>query len=433
MGKNGRMGIGETIFSGIFNILNIYTNFRFINIFLKKKDVNPVLARIIYFLVWLTNWIICYMYQNGVATLISLITLLILATVVLFQGSLFRKVLAVCSMAAIGVVVEIIIWSIFLQYKVFRENASSIGTLLTAVVLMIVVLVLERFFKVDKAQYISPASYVNVIIVLIGNIALAQIVYDLLGAGNVKTLIMLCIIGVIDISTFYLYNKVNEVYHQKLEKSMMEEQIEMYENQFKIMSESQNNLRALRHDMKNHFQLVKAYINEDKFEEAKSYIEALEDYGKVTGQYVDTGNQEVDTILNYTLERAAKLSCKIETKIAVPEESFIPGFDLNVLLGNLLENAIEALEKTEERYLYVGMNYKRGVLLVRIWNSYDGRLKKNGETYITRKKDKENHGIGLKNIHEVIEKYNGEQMIDTTDKLFKTDVILYLKKDDGID
>lgn len=427
------MGIDELVFSGIFNVLNIYTNFRFINIFLKKKEVNQIMARMIYFLVWLTNWIICYMYQNGVVTLISLITLLVLATVVLFQGSLLRKILAVCSMSAVGVVVEIAIWSIFLRYNMFQKSAAAIGTLLTAVVLIIIVLILEHFLKFDKTQYIAPASYINVIIVLVGNILLAHVIYDLLGPNDMKTLVILCVIGVIDISTFYLYNKINEVYHQKLERSMMEEQIEMYENQFKIMSESQNNLRALRHDMKNHMQLVKTYINEEKWDEAKAYIENLEDYGRVTGQYVDTGNQDVDIILNYILERAAKLSCKIETKLAVPEEAFIPGFDLNVLLGNLLENAIEALEKVEKRYLYVGMNYKRGVLLIRILNSYDGRLKKNGDTYFTRKKDKKNHGIGLKNVQEVIEKYNGEQIIDTTDELFKIDVILYLNKEDNAD
>lgn len=55
------------------------------------------------------------------------------------------------------------------------------------------------------------------------------------------------------------------------------------------------------------------------------------------------------------------------------------------------------------------------------------------ETPILQEKDKKNHGIGLKNVQEVIEKYNGEQIIDTTDELFKTDVILYLNQEDNAD
>lgn len=426
------MGIGEIIFSGIFNILNIYTDFRFIRLFLKKKDIDPVLAKMIYFMVWLTNWIICYMYRNGIVTMISMITLLTLAAVALFQGSLFRKVLAVCSVTAIGVVIEILVWCLIMRVEAFRDN-MAIGTLLSSVFLIIVVLIMERFFSIDKSQYISPASYVNVIIVLIGNIVLAKVMFDLLGVENTETIVVLCVMGIIDISTFYLYDKINEVYHEKLERSMMEEQIEMYENQFKVMTESQNTVRALRHDMRNHLQLIKSYLEEDNFSEAERYIGELESFGQVAGQYVDTGNKDVDLILNYTLDRAAELSCKIETKIAVPEESFIPGFDLNMLLSNLLDNAIEALEKVKNRYLYVGMNYKRGVLLVRIWNSYDGTLKKKGEQYFTRKKDKKNHGIGLKNINEVIQKYNGEQIIDTTGELFKTDIILYLNQEGSMD
>ena len=73
------------------------------------------------------------------------------------------------------------------------------------------------------------------------------------------------------------------------------------------------------------------------------------------------------------------MQCKIETKITVPDSSFMYEFDLNMLLGNLLDNALEALEKVKERYLYIGISFRNGILLIRMWNSFDGIVSKKGK------------------------------------------------------
>ena len=146
---------------------------------------------------------------------------------------------------------------------------------------------------------------------------------------------------------------------------------------------------------------------------------------QVSGQYVCTGNQEIDAILNYMIGRAEKKGCKVETQIEIPNVCFMQKMDLNVLLGNLLDNALEALEKVQERYLYIGMKYQKGVFIIRIHNSYDGTLIKHGEKYITRKMNKESHGLGLQNVSEIVKKYNGKQKIDVTDNLFRIAIMLY--------
>ena len=147
----------------------------------------------------------------------------------------------------------------------------------------------------------------------------------------------------------------------------------------------------------------------------------------VPGQYIRTGNQEIDAILNYTIGRAEKKGCKIETQIQVPNVCFMPKMDLNVLLSNLLDNALEALERVEQRYIYISMKYKKGVFAICIQNSYDGTLIKKGKKYITRKNDIESHGLGLQNVNKIIEKYNGEQTIETTNNMFKITILLYVE------
>lgn len=291
---------------------------------------------------------------------------------------------------------------------------------------MMLVLVLEKLFTFDKRNKISTRSYLNIIIVLLGSAVVAEILVSLGDGERNLTMIGLSVICLMDVSTFYLYDKINEVYVQRLERKTIEERILMYENQFALLEQSQKNIQALRHDMKNHFLLLKSYLDSGQYENARIFLKEISSYMDISGQYVKTGNQEIDTVLNYMIGRAEGMSCRVETDIQVPESCFMSKFDLNVLLSNLLDNALEALERAEDKYLYISLKYRKGILIVRIYNSFDGKLRKKGKRYLTSKQDKESHGMGLQNVLEIIEKYDGEKNIQTANQLFKVDIILYI-------
>ena len=96
------------------------------------------------------------------------------------------------------------------------------------------------------------------------------------------------------------------------------------------------------------------------------------------------------------------------------------------MLGNLLDNAIEATEKLEsEKDIFVSLVYQKEKLLIKIRNPYAGVLKKDrAGNYKSEKKDRENHGIGLKSVRKVVEKYEGVMEIHTEDQVFEMCVIL---------
>lgn len=421
------MQIMEVICNAVFNILNIYVDFRIVNLFFVKKELSSFVSRTVYVSVWFVNWIIYYRYNNICLTTVSILVLLFLAVSILYEGYLVQKIVVVCLIVVLGMVVEDIVWRMFSHYGLLKYG-ESMGTLLSAVAVMIIVLIMERFFRFNKEQYISKESYYNIVIVLLGNIVLVYILAEVAGEERLETLLALSIIGLIDISTFYLYDKVNEGYRQKLERRILEERISMYDNQFSIMQQNQNNLSSLRHDLEKHTLLLKSYMEDGQYEKAKDYIKKIGDFIDVPEEHVNTGNQEVDIILNYALGRAKQMDCKIETRIFLPDSPFMPEFDLNMLLGNLLDNALEALERTEHRYLYVEMHYDRGILIIHIENSFDGKVKKRGDTYLTRKDKKDFHGIGMKNIEEIVKKYDGEEEITVSGKRFKTNILLYVSE-----
>ena len=358
-------------------------------------------------------------------TTASLFLGLLFAVIILYEGSLIRKFVSVVSTIALGMISESITWRVLSDLK-FNDN-EALGSLLSSFLLMILVLILERFFNMDKNSHISISSYFNIIIIIVGSTVIGEILVNLGGDNQDWILLGLSVVCLMNVSIFYLYDKVNEIYFEKLERQAMEQKLLMYENQFELMQQAQKKIDSLRHDFKNHLLLLNSYLEEEKYEKALSYMGEIGYYTKVSGQYINTHNQEIDAILNYMIGKAEKISCKIETQIEVPDSSFMPGFDLNMLLSNLLDNAIEALEKTDEKYLFIGLKYQKGLVIIRIYNTFDGKIKKKGIQYITQKPDKVNHGIGMKNVKEIVEKYNGEQIIQTTDSLFKTDIVLYVK------
>ena len=415
----------ETIFSGVLNILSIIISFKILEIFLDKKDISNNIVLLVKIMVWLINYIVYYECDNIYITNGSIIVLMLIASILVYKGSVFGKIIAVFSSIGLGTVVEEVVWSLFSYYNI-AEDMELFGGLITAIILIIIVLILERFVSVKKDQYITNQSYINILMVLLGNVILIYLLAGMESVDRTKILLALISICIIDISTFWIHNKVNEVYSEEIERQIMSDQILMYKKQFQIIDQSQKRIESFRHDIKNHLLLLYNYLDNDKSDMAKKYINDMGKISSVPEQYIKTGNSEVDAVLNYSLSKADKMNCTVETSISVPNDEFIQGYELVMLLGNLLDNSIEALERADNKYLYVGITVDKGLLLIRIKNSFDGIVETKEGFFNTRKKEPEIHGIGLRNVDEIVQKYNGELSINVNGNYFITDVLMYL-------
>lgn len=417
------MAIMEIVFSAVFNILSIYIGFRVIRLFLPRKEKYSIYPQIVYTGVWLVNLLVFFLFNNVLLTISSLVIGMLLAAFLLYEGSPIRKIVAVITAVAMGMVSENLVW-IFLGQTSGLQTNAALGSLFSSFLYILLVIVIEKFVNVKQTDRISSKSYFNIFVVIFGSIVLGEILVRLGKDDQRLALVGLSVICLINVSTFYIYDKINEVYSQKLERESMKQRMVMYENQMELMEQSQKNIRMLQHDMRNHLLLIQSYLDHQDYEKGRQYIAEISQYMDIPGQYCHSGNQEIDAILNYIIDRAKKKSCQVETDIQVPNDCFMAKMDLNILLSNLLNNALEAMEKVEEKYLFIGMKYQNGIFVIQIANSYDGKVIRKGEHFITRKKDKDNHGLGLRNICEIVEKYQGEQRIETTDERFQTTIML---------
>lgn len=142
---------------------------------------------------------------------------------------------------------------------------------------------------------------------------------------------------------------------------------------------------------------------------------------------MESGNLVIDSILNYKLDYIKSMGVNTHLNIKVPSDLELESFDMVVILGNLLDNAMEALKKLKEnRILWVSIKYDRGILIIRTQNNFDGKASVGSKGFTTTKEDKGNHGLGLKNIESTLEKYNGLLEYTYTDNMFKADVLMYI-------
>ena len=168
---------------------------------------------------------------------------------------------------------------------------------------------------------------------------------------------------------------------------------------------SQNKLRALRHDMNSHLIALESYFDHDDITGGKQYISTLVDQFQQTTPTINTGNNALDAILSAKRSLAESKGIAFHTSITVQKDLPIAPEDCSVIFGNALDNAIEAcdrLPEDSEKLIEIFLQQDATSINCKITNTAPPNDEKN---FATSKADKANHGFGMKNIKEALEKY----------------------------
>lgn len=187
-------------------------------------------------------------------------------------------------------------------------------------------------------------------------------------------------------------------------------------------------MRGWRHDYHNHLQSLKAYLKLGQVDEAERYLDELETDLTDVDQLAETGNVQLDAILNSKLSLAVKQGIDVNYKAAVPPKLTVSDIDLCVVIGNLIDNAVEACEKISpasgKRFLRLYIGVVKRQLYISVTNATTERIRKIDEEYFTSKRG--NHGHGLKRINLVVGKYDGYISRKNEPGVFVTEILLPL-------
>ena len=307
--------------------------------------------------------------------------------------------------------VQITFMHVILSIMILALTGYSVYLCPYMIVVWILLCFIWNHYHFLKEERIFSA----IVILLYLGILFLGIYYDGFIAGGIAALIFVLL--------EYLLQRIMKreedktiIYQNKLMKQQMDE----IENIYMTM-------RGWRHDYHNHLQSLKGYLSLNKVEQMKDYLNELEtDLDSIDTLY-HSGNLQLDSILNAKLSIAEKGQIRIHCDASIPPQLHVSDLDLCVILGNLLDNAIESCRKIknpDERFIRVYIGILKKQLYISITNATSETVKQRTDHYFTTKRG--DHGHGLKRVDQVVKKYDGYLNRQNEPGVFATEIVLPL-------
>ncbi|MEG0179599.1 MAG: GHKL domain-containing protein [Oscillospiraceae bacterium] len=194
------------------------------------------------------------------------------------------------------------------------------------------------------------------------------------------------------------------------QQAAFKQQLEQQESYYHYIMDMHNKLRAFRHDMQNHFLCFDSLLVAGNVEEARKYITSVFSILESKAPTISTDNYMFDILLAEKMRRAQDDGIAVEYSLNIKPKLKIENFDWCIMLGNAMDNAIEAcakIENKENRKIFIKAATHKAMLNIVIKNTSVAPVAIDKNTYATTKHDKKNHGLGLKNISKTVESYGG--------------------------
>ena len=186
-------------------------------------------------------------------------------------------------------------------------------------------------------------------------------------------------------------------------------------------------MRAWRHDYKNHLQVMKAHLDMGEYQELADYMLRLDEELTRIDKVIKTGSLRLDAILNSKIALAKAKQIQVNVKVILPPHISVSDYDLCVLLGNLLDNAIEGCESQKEgelRFLRIYIGAFREQLYLCVSNSHATEMNREGKRYRSTKAS--HRGLGTYSIDSIAARYQGCVNRQNDESVFVTEVMLPL-------
>lgn len=236
---------------------------------------------------------------------------------------------------------------------------------------------------------------------------------------------IIAIIVFIIIIIFLIYYLFRRTLYNMIDRRIERFQSELIEKQVREIQNMYRQVRGWRHDYRNHINNMKIQLSEGNYDKLSDYLNELADDLDTVDTVIKTGNVMEDAILNSKLNVAEKMNIKLNVKANVPDKLPMSDVELCSMLGNILDNAVEACGTLpeEERFMRVYIGKLKGQLYLSVQNSA-GKVRKSKNTYLSTKEGE--HGYGLFRIDRVAKRYGGYVNRQNEEGVFATEIMVPL-------
>ena len=412
-------------------IIEIVCSFIFFDILAVKKEKNKkkvILSVLV--LILLLRLCICFLNKYTIIKMLMIIVIMLLVMRFLYDISIVKALILVFFVQSIMTLIDYII--IMILAKLYGditalESASAlIGRLiiiLSRLILFVGLIILSRISTKKNNSVtadMSDKEWIQFLIFPIFTICAVMLMASSVIKSyhsDIIAIYYIIAIGliVLNLVVFHLISEILENSRNMKEAEALRQQsigqLELYNS----MRENYNIQRQRTHEYKNQIVCMDMLMKKKDYSKLEDYIGNISDGLDAQLDMVDTNNDVVNAIFNAKYYEAIKNDVLVVLKINDLSDIKISDNDIVTILSNLLDNAIEAAKQCNigKRIVKIKMLYEDAVLSIAVSNSYKAEPVLTEDGYIrTTKKDREEHGWGMRNVVATLEKYNAEYIID---------------------
>ena len=382
--------------------------------------------------------VVLALYNKFIIKQILVIVMMALFMSVYVNVKLIKSI--VLSLLFQGLLLSVDYLTLWVNLSLFKSLAdineshligASMIVVLAKIILFITVVIIRKKTGDKTADVLSNADFLRFMFFPIFTIFTIIALIDTSGNGanqrqnDVFLAISLCL-ACMNILLFYLINDILKREIRVRESDIFRLRAKNQTDMYRSVSENFVKQRKVTHEYKNQILCIESLINTGNYEELKNYIKNISGHLSTELDYIKTNNVIVDAILNSkyreTLEKGIIFIFKLNdlSTIRIEDE------DIVVILSNLLSNAIEACEKySGKKVIKLKFIEEGDNIIISVKNTYNGKLEiKGGEIQTSKLYEIDEHGIGIKNIIYVIEKYQGSYVIQSNKEEFYFSIML---------
>lgn len=370
-------------------------------------------------------------YINTILMFVTYTLLLLYLYNVSFKTAVFHSLIFTVVMFASEILIMALSSALYKGFNAFESSPSAYLVIVPTSKLIyfsLMIIILKLFAQKENTEsynkyfwllFIMPLTSIMVLI------CFRYIAYQMLLTQNMSILWTISCIGLMfaNVLVFIIYEYSLKNTKELYELKKIQDREEQDKRYFEIIEQSNKDMRIFSHDIKNHLTQIR---NLENIEAVQSYIDSI--YPNIE-KFSFTGiskNKMLDLIISKYVTLCEKKNIKFSVDVKTANLAYVSDSDLSTLMNNLLDNAVEAAEQADERFIQVYI-FSKG-------NMHDGLVIKNscfvppetenGELKTT-KQNKKTHGVGTKSIRKTLKKYDAVYgwKYDENSKIFETDIV----------
>lgn len=338
-----------------------------------------------------------------------------------FSASIIQAIYASISYSGLYVLNEMLVFGLFALFHIDVQQIMSdartrtMAIIITHMLLWLCVLIVLAITKRRRTAItlsflltLTPGYIAGIVL------GLSFCMHVLSGDEVMPVPILVSAIGLLYVNiVIVLYaERAKSASDQKLQAEQAEHHYAMQEQYYTQLRSEQEETRAMFHDINKYMQAMRTLAAEGNVAEVNQMMAETQELFDSLTTVVDVGNSVVSVILNEYREITEDADISFTFDVSVPQNLGISAVDLYVLMGNTLDNAVEACASVpaEERYIRIQMRTYHNILFYQIENPF-------AEGYPQRSRGK-NHGYGLQNVRKCVEKHTGHMSISQDENKF---------------